>query len=243
MTRRLGPIVLLLALSLAAPAQAGSTADFEAQLGDALGQYRDAFAHSGPSLPDPAAAKEALSAFTAAWKKLADQWAAHPPPHYSEDASFASELDDISSIAALASAQAKTATLEQAHASLGQIRALLAEMRRRNGLHGFADEMDAFDDRLAEEGDSLFDDPQVSPEQSTQLLEQTAVLAYLGERIQKQSPTALIDDANFLEMTEELNRQIRALQGLIAAGQRDPIMAALKDMRRHFDRLWLLYGA
>jgi hypothetical protein len=236
-------MALLLVLSLASPAQAGDAADFEAQLGDALGQYRDAFAHSGPSLPDPAAAKEALSAFTAAWKKLSDRWAGHPPPHYSEDSAFASELADISTIAAQASAQAKAGVLEQAHASLGQIRALLAEMRRRNGLHGFADEMDAFDDRLAEEGDSLFDDPQLPPEQTVQLLEQTAVLAYLGERIQKQSPTALADDANFLEMTEELNRQIRALQGLIAAGQRDPIVASLKDMRRHFDKLWLLYGA
>jgi len=242
MKSRLGPLTLFLVLSLAAPALAGEAADFDARLGDALGQYRDAFAHSGSSLPDPTAAKEALSAFTAAWKSISDRWASHPPPQYSEDSHFSTELAEISTIAAQASAQAKAGGLEQAHASLGQIRALLAEMRRRNGLHGFADEMDAFDDRLSEEGDSLFDDPQLSPEQTVQLLEQTAVLAYLGERIQKQSPAALADDANFLEMTEELNRQTLALQGLIAAGQSAPIAAALKDMRRYYDRLWLLYG-
>lgn len=235
-------LALPLLLCLSGPAAADGIAAFESQLSDALNQYRDAYVHTGPSLNDPAAGKEALAAFVTAWKGLSDRWSDHPPPHYSEDPLFAEDMAAIAEIAGQALARAKAGAPAQAHASLGQARALLAEMRRRNGLHGFADEMDAFDDRLSEEGDSLLDDPQLTPEQAIQLLEQTAVLAYLGERIQKQSPGALADDANFLEMTEDLNRQIRGLQMLISAGQRDPVMAALKDLRRQFDRLWLLYG-
>jgi len=69
------------------------------------------------------------------------------------------------------------------------------------------------------------------------------LLAYLGERIEKQSPSSLADDANFLSMAEELNRQVAALKWLALAGQRAPVLAALKDMRAQFNRFWLLYGA
>ncbi|HVI52072.1 MAG TPA: hypothetical protein VM661_12735 [Candidatus Sulfotelmatobacter sp.] len=219
----------------------GDTALFQSQLDDALGQYRDAYIHSGRQM-DPSAAREAMSAFTAAWKGLQARWAAAPPPSYSEDPSFADELQAIADIASQAQSQTTAGAVDQAHMTLGQIRALLAEMRRRNGLHGFADEMDAFDDRLAEAGDSLFDDAQLTPDQSGQLLEQCAVLAYLGERLEKQAPPALFDDANFLEMAEELNRQVRGLQATAASGARDPVMASLADLRRNFNRMWLLYG-
>jgi len=237
------PVLAALPLFLLAlPAWAGDTALFENQLADALGQYRDAYAHSGPTLSDGKAAIEGLNAFAAAWTTLRSRWTAAPPPEYSEDLNFAEEMESVSAIAAQAQRQAQAGAIGQAHATLGQIRALLAEMRRRNGLHGFADEMDAFDDRLSEEGDALFDDPKLSSDQIGLLLEQTAVLTYLGERLQKQSPPNLADDTNFLEMTDELNRQVRGLQGTAVAGQRDPIMAALADLRRQYDRLWLLYG-
>ena len=221
---------------------AGEAADFDAKLSDALGQYRDAYVHSAPPLAEVKTAAEALAAFAQTWKSLAERWAAHAPPQFSEDANFARELDDIAQVTAQAQAQAKGGALEQAHATLGEVRALLAEMRRRNGLHGFADEMDAFDDRLAEITDDPFEDEHLSPEQTQQLLEQTAVLAYLGERIEKQSPSSLADDANFLSMAEEMNRQVAALKWLALAGQRAPVLAALKDMRAHFNRLWLFYG-
>lgn len=236
-------VLLVALLFCSGAARADGIADWNGQLADVLAQYRDAVFQSAPSQNAAPATIEALNAFVIGWDRLAERWSAAPPPHYRESqADFAHDLAGIKHIGHLAYRQAQVGSVAQAHATLGEIRALLAEMRRRNGLQSYADELEAFDDRLAEEGDSLFDDATLPPEQIVLLIQQSAVLAYLGERLEKRAPAALADDANFLEMIEELNRQIRGLDAAVQAGQRDPIMAALADLRRLFDRICLLYG-
>jgi len=231
-----------LALIVALPARAGEIADFNAQFANAWGQYRDALIHSVPDHADATATREALSAFTSAWRGLELRWSAHPPPQYGEDADFAPELAAIGDVARHAARQTQVNDIEQTHITLQQVRALLADMRRKNGLETYTDQMDAFDEKLAETADDGLDQPELTHDQSITLTEQVAVLMFLAERLEKRAPSGLTDDEHFLTQVEGIASQLRGLWVAVQDGQRAPIIAALSDLRRSFDQFYLSYG-
>ncbi len=235
-------VVLLALLIVSGPAAAGESADFSHQFGDAWAHYRDAFYQSAPDRDDRPATEEALRAFRSAWSGLIRRWATQRPPQFSEDREFTAGLRAVAEIASEADHQLGHGALGQVHLTLGQIRLLLAELRRRNGLQDYADELDAFDDKLSEAGDDDLDQAELSPDQFVLLVEQLAVLAYLAERLEKRAPPQLADDAAFYEMVEGIARQVRGLKVAVFDGQRAPVVAALVDLRRSFDRFYLLYG-
>ena len=235
-------LVLLAMLFASGPADAGESADFVHQFADAWAHYRDALYQSAPDRDDRSATEEALRAFRSAWSGLIRRWAAQRPPQFGEDREFATQLRAVAEVAGEAEQQLGHGALGQAHLTLGQIRLLLAELRRRNGLHDYADELDAFDDKLAEAGDDQFDQAELRPDQFVLLVEQLAVLAYLAERLEQRAPPQLADDAGFYDMVETIARQVRGLKVAVFDGQRAPVVAALADLRRSFDRFYLLYG-
>jgi hypothetical protein len=232
----------LIAMAVALPAQAGEIADFDTQFNIAWAQYRDALIQSGSSHADGPATREALNAFHTAWRGLELRWSAHPPPQYGEDAEFAQELAAIAEVAHHAARQTHVDEIEQAHITLQQVRALLADMRRKNGLERYTDHMDAFDEKLAETADDGLDQPELTHDQSITLIEQTAVLAFLAERLEKRAPANLIDDESFLAQVEGIAGQLRGLKAAVLDGRRDPVVAALSDLRRSFDQFYLSYG-
>ncbi|HLN22453.1 MAG TPA: hypothetical protein VK558_00565 [Patescibacteria group bacterium] len=232
----------VLALVVALPARAGEIADFDAQFANAWAQYRDALIHSAPDHPDAAATKEALSAFTSAWRGLENRWSAQPPPQYGEDADFGDELAAIGDVARHAARQTRANEIEQAHITLQQVRALLADMRRKNGLERYTDQLDAFDEKLAETADDGLDLPTLTHDQQVTLTEQVAVLMFLAERMEKRAPGNLADDEIFLAQVEGIASQLRGLWVAVQDGQRAPITAALSDLRRSFDQFYLSYG-
>lgn len=234
--------VALLMISLASTAQASDGAVFESQFSDAWTHCRDALYQSAPDYADREATAEALRAFAAAWTELTDRWAAKPPPQYSEDADFGQELKAIGELAMQARGQTRHGQLDQAHQTLAQIRALLAEMRRKNGVTRYTDQLDAFDEKLAETADDDLDQSDLTPTQFVELCEQVGVLGYLAERLQKRTPAALTTDDAFLDMVDGLARQVQGLKAAVLSGRRAPIEAALSDLRRSFDRIYLLYG-
>jgi hypothetical protein len=235
---------LLLLIFLVVPfgARAGAIDDFNHRFENAWAQYRDAFYRSAPGHEDRPAAEEALRAFLAAWRGLSHRWATTPPPQYGEDAQFGKELQTITEVAAQAAAELAVGRLPQAHATLSQIRKLLAEMRQRNGLEAYTDRLDAFDEALAEAADDDLDQPELTPTQFVQLCEQVGVLSYLAERMEKGAPTELADDANFYDMVEGIARQVRILKAAVLDGKREAVAAALADLRQSFDKFYLLYG-
>ncbi len=235
------PLALLALLLFCAPARAAGAATFNEQYSEAWTLFRNALYQSAPEQDDPAAAAS-LRAFSLAWRGLMSQWGARPPRQYAEDPRFAEELSAIAEVAAEARRQIRQSRPDQAHVTLQQIRSLLADMRRRNGLAAYDDCLDAFDEKLAETADDDFDQPELGAEHTTQLCEQLAVLAYLAERLELQAPDALLQDAEFFDMAEQIAQQVRVLNVAAQAGRRDPLVAALADLRRSFDKFYLLYG-
>lgn len=226
----------------ALPAHAGDIADFDTALANAWAHCRDALYQSRPGGGDQPATSEALAAFVAAWDELEERWGDAPPPHYSEDVTFSHELAQVGEVGRRAAAFARTGRVGQAHAALSQIPALLAEMRRKNGIETYTDHLDAFAEALAEITDDSFDTPELSPRQVVLLVKHVGALAYLGERLEKRAPARLAGDEAFLALLETLNAELRSLEAAAIAGQRTPVRAVLSDIRRTFERLYLFYG-
>ena len=232
-------IWVLLMIVPPASAVAGS---FDVDLSNAWAHCRDALYQSSPGQADGPATAEALDAFLAAWDRLTNRWTAHPPAPYDRDAEFGAMLGAIGDIAEQARHEIRHGRMLQTHATLSQVRALLAEGRRRNGLEAYADPLDAFDEKLAETAEDELDAPDISADQFVLLVEQAGVLAYLVERMEKRAPARFLDDPAFLEQVESLAARVRALRVAVLSGRRDPVAACLADLRREFDRFYLLYG-
>jgi hypothetical protein len=209
---------------------------------DASAQYRDALYQSDPQHRDGAAAKVALAAFRGIWDDIIDRWIDCLPRRHAADEEMAQRLHGIAEVAATAMAQALRDHLDQAHLTLLQIRPMLAEFRHTDERDAYADHLDAFDDKLAETADDDLDESEISPDQFVQLCEQVGVLGYLDERLEKHAPLRWAADPAFLDALENLAGQVRGLKAAVLRGQRAPIRAALSDLRRAFDRFYLLYG-
>ena len=241
--RRLAFTVLcLLPLAVGTAAHAGPITEFDSDLADSWVHCRDALYQSDPAHADDKAAIEAMAAFRSGWMRLSARWSAAPPPHYSEDPEFTQDLADVADVAGDALRLAEEGDIEQARSTLLQVPALLAEMRRKNGIDSFTDRLDALAEQMAEITEDSFDRAELSPPQVVALIRQVAVLAYLGDQLEKRAPARVADDENFLSMVEDINAQLRGLGTAALAGQRAPVLAALSDLRRAFDRFYLLYG-
>lgn len=241
--RRLALAALcLLSLAVGTSAHAGPIAEFDNALADSWAHCRDALYQSDPAHADGKVAIEAMTAFRRSWTKLSARWSASPPPHYAEDPDFAQDMTDINEVAEDALRLAEEGDIEQARSTLLQVPALLSEMRRKNGIDSFTDRLDAFSEQMAEITEDSFDRAELSPPQVVALIRQVAVLAYLGEQLEKRAPARVAEDENFLAMVEDINAQLRGLGTAALAGQRAPVQAALSDLRRAFDKFYLLYG-
>ncbi|HIJ63796.1 MAG TPA: hypothetical protein HPQ04_13975 [Rhodospirillaceae bacterium] len=233
-------IAVVLAVTFARPALAGDGTAFERDFANAWPHYRDAWVRSAEN--DAAATATALDAFAAAWSRVAEDVAAAPPPAFRGDAGFTPDLRLIGDIAGKAAFQAGRGRLAQAHATLQQGRAILGELRRRNGIAAYDDPLDEFEDKLAEVGDENLDQPEIPPEQFIHLVEQLGVLAYLVERLEKLVPPQWAGDPAFLEAAEGLSRQVATVKAAVFTGQAVAVRAALEDLRKNFNKFYLYYG-
>ena len=231
---------LVLGMTVARPAIADQAEIFNHDYALAWPHYRDAWVQSADG--DGPATVAALGAFTTAWGRLTDDFAAGPPPTCRDDAQCGDDLRLIGGIAARAATQARRGGIDQAHRTLAEIRAILGEMRRRNGIAAYDDQMDAFEDKLAEAGDDDFDQAALTPEQFIHLIEQLGVLAYLTERLEKLVPAQWAGDPLFLDMAEGLARQVVTVKATAFTGQPVAVKAALADLRRNFDKFYLFFG-
>jgi hypothetical protein len=226
----------------ASPASAQDDERCRDRFADASTEFRIALYQSDPLHQDNASANEALSGFLTIWNGIIEQWETCQPHHLPIAEEATRSLFAIKDVAAKSSAEIRHGRLNQAHLTLRQIRPLLADLRRAEDPEIYIDHLDAFDDKLAETADDDFDDNEISPDQFVQLCEQVGVLGYLEEKMEKKAPTRWADDPTFLDALEDLSRQIRGLKITVFRGQRDPIRAALADLRRNFDHFYLLYG-
>lgn len=223
-------------LIAAGPAWAGETAEFDARMAEAWAHYRAALHNASRSGGAPAAKAE-LAAFGETWTQVQARWGTKPPPQYLEDADWKETIDAVGAIAARALSELDRKEPDDARETLAEVKAVLAELRRRNNVVAFTDYMNDFSDAL----DEAIAAETPSAKSAKARRDQLAVLRFLADRVQKNAPAAVQQDPDFAKMSENLVANIERARALpdAKAGELD---RALTAIRASFDRLFLKFG-
>ena len=223
-------VVVAMVVGLAeAPAMAGETAEFDAALSEAWSHYRVALAQSGR---DGAAAKGELTAFLDSWRKLQERWGTKAPPQFAEEVEWPETLAAVADIAGRAQAAP-----EHAEETLTEIKAVLADLRRRNNVAAFSDVMNDFGAML----DDAIDAETPSAKNARARRDQLAVLRWLADRIQKDAPRAVQETPEFAKMTENLIANIERAR-VMAESKPDALDRALAAIKASYGKLFVKFG-
>ncbi|MEO5372787.1 MAG: hypothetical protein H7840_00755 [Alphaproteobacteria bacterium] len=241
MAGALAAVVMMVAVSLSAgslSAGAGPIAEFEGRLREVYAQYRTALlaAEAG----DRQAATAAVGGFIEGWAAVVKAYSGAPPPHYSEDPEWTGTLDAVRDMAEDARSSLGRGDIEEARHSLEEIRDVMADLRRRNGIIGFGDRLVAFHEQMEGVIDSDF--ARIDGRQRGVLREQTAVLLYLVGAMRRDAPTHLAIDDEFKSLVDALDTVIEALHDSLSGSDRAAMLRAAKAIRPAYARLFRKYG-
>ncbi|MDE2362976.1 MAG: hypothetical protein KGM42_09880, partial [Hyphomicrobiales bacterium] len=211
-----------LLLAVASSAQSGPFRDFEAQLRADYAIYREALFATNKG--DASASKARVDAFAAAWSGLTATWKSAPPPQYADDGKFAATLEDVRTAIDAARAEVANGRLREAHLGLEKIRDILGDLRKRNGVRSFSDEMNEYHEAMEK---ALGAYKTLDAAALPQLREDAAVLSYLSHRL-KGAPEAGGQDVGAL--VDGVAASTEALRKAAAAGNVEEARQALGNL-------------
>ncbi len=233
-----GAAVLIALLALVLPVFAGPIADYETALRAAYADYRNALFATNTKNRD--GSDRTMAALDAKWSALVAKYRASPPPHYSEDAKWAASLDQVSGVLARAKAEIAKGELDVAHETLESVRERLGELRARNGLIAYSDRIDAFHHFM----ESVLTKPYggLTGAGLTELVEDVAVLALLGNELKKSPPADAVQSPEFVPLLAAVLGAVGELQTAARAGNADAIKAARGKIKPAFAKLFVKFG-
>lgn len=231
-------IPLVVAMLWAGMASAGPIAEFEAHLGAAHAHYRQAVHHAAAG--ERAAAARAVERFAAAWDGLLKDYGKAPPPHYSEDGDWLNTLETVRDAVAEARTQLGGGEPAEAARSLSEVRTLLADLRRRNGMVALADHLTAFSGAMDSVVDANF--PTMGAIQRAVLREQTAVLLYLVGVVRDGAPPAIAGNEEFTGLVDELSGAVEALQDSLNKTDAKATEHAARKVKDLYAKVFLKFG-
>jgi hypothetical protein len=236
MTPRLSTIVLALAL-LAPSAWAADAVTDAVQA--AYVPYRAALFKTNAKAQ--ADSEQAVVDARAQFRALAERYAGKPPAPYDRDPEFTATLKKVDDVLAKGEAQIKARELAKGHQTIEEVRDLLGELRRRNGVVVFSDHMNAYH----EEMEHLVDDGAATlakPGGMLTLAGQAAVLDYLAKRLKSEAPAALARDAEFTGLVDAVLASVNALRAAIARQDESAVREAIGKIKSPYSRLFVKFG-
>lgn len=234
----LSAVLLMAGMAIGPIAMAGPFADFERAMATAYAPYRAALAQT--NLKDKAATEKSLQAFEERWAGLMAAHRNAPPPQYADDPKWRETVAAIDRIIAEAKVATAKGQLAEAHEILEAVRVQLGDLRARNGVVVFSDRMDAYHEKMEETlaaGYGGFNDDGLNL-----VRENAAVLAYLGDQLQRHTPPALKADPAFQEGLAGLLGSVKALRAAARAGDKAAIGAALKGLKPPYAKVFVRFG-
>lgn len=205
----------------------------------AYAPYRAAlFRTNGKSVPD---AQQAMAQAKSAWQSIADRYAAKPPPPYDRDTEFAVTLAKVTQVYDLASAQINAGKLTEAHTTLEAARDLMADLRHRNQVATFSDEMNAYHAQM----EHVLDDGAkwlAEPQGTLKLLGQASVLEYLVARLRSEAPATLRADPEFNSSLQAVEASVASLKAAAMAQDVPAVREAMPKLKSPYGKLFLKYG-
>lgn len=231
-------VTAVLVVANPAGSAAGPIADFENALRIAYGDYRNALFASNTNNRD--ATIKAIASFESKWSALVAKYGRTPPPHFGEDGKWTESLRMITDIVARAKSQVATGDLAAAHETLETIRDVLGALRARNGQLSFSDRIDAFHHAMEQVLTKNY--AGYSGSGLTELIEDVAVLAYLGNELKKMPPPDALKSADFTPTLDGVLDAVRELQSAARAGDVARIKSGLSRIKPAFAKLFVKFG-
>jgi hypothetical protein len=230
----------LLAALLAASGAARAADPFTDAVTAAYAPYRQALFRTNAKAQ--AESEQAMAQARRAWQDVVDRFAAGAPPvPYAGDAGFRATLEAVARVYAESDTLVRAGRLADAHEALEQVRDLLAELRRRNGVVTFSDHMNAYHaemEQVLQRGPALLGGEQPGLE----LMAHAGVLAYLAGQLETQAPPALRAAEGFATARAAVAASVAALRSAALGGDREAMRRALAGLKGPYSRLFLAFG-
>lgn len=185
--------------------------------------------------------QQAMQQATAAWSKLAAQFAAKPAAPYDRDSLFAASVAEVSKVYALATEQVNANKLTEAHETLEHARDVMAEMRRRNQVVVYSDTMNAYHSEMEH---VLIDGPKIltQPQGLLQLTAMSGTLTYLSKRLVSEAPVAYSKNAEFVAMVGAVEKSVAEFQAALFSQDPVAVKAAIGRIKVPYSKLFLKFG-
>ncbi len=233
-----GAAALIALLVLVLPAFAGPIADYEAALRAAYADYRNALFATNTKNRD--GSDKTMAALDAKWSALVARYRANPPPHYSEDAKWAAGLDQVSGVLARAKAEVAKGDLPRRTRRWNPCASGSASCARSNGLIAYSDRIDAFHHFM----EHVLTKPYggLTGAGLTDLVEDVAVLAFLGNELKKSPPADVAQSPEFAPLLAAVLGAVGELQTAARAGNAEAIKTARGKIKPAFAKLFVKFG-
>lgn len=190
---------------------------------------------------DQAEAAAAMNKARQAWAEVAARFANAAPAPYQGDAQLATTLAQVGAVYEKAAAQVQAGQLAPAHATLEDVRELLAALRQRNGVVVYSDHMNAYH---AEMEHVVVEGPQQLADAAgtLPLLARVGALDYLAHRLRTQAPEALSRDAEFTTLLAKVEESVATLKQALLKQDLPAAREALGKIKGPYSRLFRKYG-
>jgi hypothetical protein len=230
--------VLGLAIFHPLTAFAGPIADYEAMFRDAYADYRNALFATNTKSTE--ASNKSITAFGAKWAALVARYREWPPPQYAEDKKWSESLDVVTAIVTRANAEVGRSAYGEAHETLESARDAFAALRQRNGVIAYSDRIDAFHHAMEQVLTKSYGG--FASAGLTELVEDTAVLSYLGAELRKGLPPDAAQAPEFAQLLDSVIEAVADLRAAARAGDVEKIKASRTKIRSAFAKLVVKFG-
>jgi len=223
---------------IAAPVIAAPVTDFEAAYDTTYASYRTAL--FATNMGDAAKSIDALGLLDSNWTGLITQYRASPPPQYEADPMWDETIQDVTNILEQAISEVAAGDLPMAHETLEGIRESLGSLHARNNVETFSDRMNAYHTEM--EAVLSIDLANMDTAVWQNLLEHSAVLAYLATDVLAAPPAAAIESPEFASLVASLQTSVDQFVAATRSGDDVALQAAIGALKVPYSKLFLKFG-
>jgi len=188
-----------------------------------------------------AEARAVLDQAREGWARVASQFGVRPPSPYDQDKQLPQTFAAIDKVYAKASGEVDQGALGKAHATLEEVRDLLADLRKRNGVIVFSDHMNAYHaamEEMVEDGVALL----AKPDGKLRLMARIGVLDYLAKNLKSEAPTELAANAEFTELAKGVAKSVADLEAVVLADKEEAVKEAINALKKPYSKMFLKFG-
>ncbi len=239
-----GAAVLAAALLLGAPARtahAGELRAFNAAFADAWTHYRQALFYGRTG--NVAVAALELDEFTGKWSALVARFGESPPDAFADDGTWGATLGAIGTAAQQGLDHFDAGDAEAAGTALEPIRRIAGDLRRRNGVTVYSDDIDELSaamDVLARYRREVRD--LADGEARDRVTRQAAVVAYLFEKCDARASAKVRDDPEFRRLVTGARDSMNKLWTSLETGDIRLYRIGIGELRSYERILFLRFG-